>query len=451
MQIVFILMLATLGAEDWSRFRGPNGSGIADDAGYPVEFGPEKNLVWRTAVRPGKSSPVLTKSSVFVTGFQEGKLYTQCFDRATGKLRWERSEARAHAGSMNLLNHPAGASPVTDGENVYVFFKDFGLLSYSADGKLRWRVPLGPFVNSMGLGVSPILAGDLVILQADQVEGSYIAAYSKSNGELRWKTAREESESWGTPVLYQGNQILTVGAGHMGAHRVADGKRTLLFPGASPIMVASPVVDGDVVYAFGYGVGGNFPFSRQLAAKDKNGDGKISPDEYTDKDSVLRATGWYMGNRDGTVTEEEWQEWTRHVGGAAGMLALQLGSEPKTLWRVERGFESVIPSPLLHDGLLYVVKDGGILLAYDAKTGQMVKTARLTGALGGYSASPVMAAGRIYLASEEGKIAVVKPGREWEVERVNEIGDPFFATPALAGGRIYARGDGALYCFGARQ
>ena len=111
----------------------------------------------------------------------------------------------------------------------------------------------------------------------------------------------------------------------------------------------------------------------------------------------------------------------------------------------------MVPSPLLHDGLLYVVKNGGILLAYDAKTGQVVKTARVTGAVGGYSASPVMAGGRIYLATEEGKIAVVKPGRDWEVERVNEIGDPFFATPALAGGRIYARGDGALYCFGARQ
>src|SRR5688572_9262446 len=94
-------------AEEWTRFRGPNGSGVSGGSGYPAEFGKEKNLVWRTPVRSGKSSPVLTRRHVFLTGFEGGKLYTQCFDRESGKLLWERAEDRLSNDMANLLNHPA--------------------------------------------------------------------------------------------------------------------------------------------------------------------------------------------------------------------------------------------------------------------------------------------------------------------------------------------------------
>lgn len=172
------LCLVSASAEDWTRFRGPNGSGVSNDTGFPVEFDKTKNILWRTPVKPGKSSPVLTDRRVFLTGFEKEKLFTQCFDRQTGKLLWERTEIRTPQPEGNLLNNPATITPVTDGENVYVFFKDIGLISYDAAGKLRWRVPLGPFTNSMGLGASPILAGDSVVLQVDQ-----IAAFDRRNGE----------------------------------------------------------------------------------------------------------------------------------------------------------------------------------------------------------------------------------------------------------------------------
>lgn len=461
--IIWVLLLASLvaslaaPAEEWSRFRGPNGSGISPDKGYPVEFGPSKNLLWRVKVRAGKSSPVLTATRIFLTGSEKDTLYTQCLDRATGKLLWERSEPLTRHDGVNELNHAAAITPVTDGENVYVFFKDFGLISYDPAGKVRWRVPLGPFTATMGLGASPILAGDLLILQVDQLDHSYIAAYSRRDGELRWKSARDESESWGTPMLHQVSgkpaQIITVGAGQFGAHQVMDGKRTFSFAGASPAMVASPVMDGDTVYGFGYGAPSAYPYAKVLERSDKNKDGVLTPDEYGDN-AVLNAIGKYVGNRDGVVTEEKWKFWCDHVGGATGLVALKLEQsqdgriEPRQLWRFDRGFEGVIPSPIVFEGVVYVVKNGGILTASDAKTGERGKTGRITGALGGYSASPVLADGRLYLASEEGKIAVVKPGREWEVMQVNDVGEELFATPALSGGRIFARSNETLYCFG---
>jgi outer membrane protein assembly factor BamB len=448
-------LTASLAAEDWTRFRGPNGSGIAAGGGYPAAFSSEKNLAWRTPVRPGKSSPVLTERHIFLTGFQDERLYTQCFDRASGRLLWERFEPRGRKVTANLLNHPAALTPVTDGDNVYVLFEEYGLLSYTSGGKLRWKVPIDPALNSQGLGASPILAGDSVLILIDQLNGSYIAAYAKSNGELRWKTAREESEGWATPLLHQPPgrplQIITAGDRKIGGHLVSSGKRTFTFEGASPAMVASPVMDGHSVIAFGYGAPGSFPFSDQLARKDKNKDGKINRDEYTQADNVLHSVGGFIGNRDGEITEDEWVEWTKHVGGGTALVSLNLNAlQPTQAWRTEKGFEGVIPSPLLYEGLIYVVRSGGILTAYDVKTGQSVKAGRITGALGGYTASPVLANGLLYFAGEEGKISVVRPGREWEVVQVNDIGDAFFATPALSGGRIYVRGSEALYCFSSK-
>ncbi|MBM3768188.1 MAG: hypothetical protein FJW32_22620, partial [Acidobacteria bacterium] len=385
-------------ADDWSRFRGPNGSGIAAGAGYPTEFSATKNLAWRTPVRPGKSSLVLTAKHIFLTGFADEQLYTQCFDRATGKLLWERSEGRTRRDAVNLLNHPAALTPVTDGENVYVLFKEFGLLSYNAAGKLRWKAPISSQKNSQGLGASPIIAGDNVLILVDQLQGSYIAAYAKSNGELRWKIAREESEGWSTPILLQPPgqplQIITAGDSRIGGHLVSNGKRTFTFPGASPAMVATPVVDGHSIIAFGYGAATFSPFSAQLEKRDKNKDGKINRGEFTQADNVLNSIAGFIGNRDGEVTEDKWIEWGKHVGGGTALLSLKLDApQPTQLWRTEKGFEGVVPSPILHDGLIYVVRNGGILTAYDAKTGASVKAGRITGALGGYSASPVLANG----------------------------------------------------------
>jgi outer membrane protein assembly factor BamB len=190
-------------AEEWTRFRGPNGSGISADKGFPTEFNKNKNVMWRTPVRFGKSSPVLTRRHVFLTAHDNRKLFTQCFDRETGKLLWERSVDRGRVEPAHTLNHPAAITPVTDGETVYVFFPEYGLIAYDVEGKERWKTPLGPFSNENGHSTCPIIAGENVILVVDQMLGSHIAAFDRRNGELRWKIPREEMDGYATPLLYQ--------------------------------------------------------------------------------------------------------------------------------------------------------------------------------------------------------------------------------------------------------
>ena len=448
---LLFVCLVSLNAEEWTRFRGPNGSGVSKDKGFPTNFGKDQNLVWRTAVRPGKSSPILTRNRIFLTASDGGKLYTQCFDRSTGKLLWERSIDRPHTEITNRLNHEAAITPVSDGDNVYVFFKDFGFASYDSSGKLRWKTALGPFMNTQGLSSSPILAGDSVILVADQWEGSYIAAFDRKSGEMRWKVAREETEAWGTPLVHQfagaKPRVITTSRGQFGIHAAETGKREFTLQGLATAIVASPVLDGDTVYGFGYGVETPAPFAPRLERHDKNKDNILTADEFGD-DPILNNLSKNAGNRDGVVSQDEWDLFAKRVIGPNCLIAIRIEKDgARQLWRYDKNFTSVIPSTLAYQDVLYVVRNGGILTTHEAATGNVIKSARIAGALGGYSSSPVAADGKVWLGSEEGKVAVLRAGGDWEVLAVNDLAEGIYATPALSDGVIYVRTEEALYAF----
>ncbi|HYI97005.1 MAG TPA: PQQ-binding-like beta-propeller repeat protein [Bryobacteraceae bacterium] len=449
--VALFVCMVNLTAEEWTRFRGPNGSGVSKDKGFPVEFGKDRNLAWRTVVRPGKSSPVLTPSRIFLTASDGGKLYTQCFDRGTGKLLWERSIDRPHSEIANRLNHEAAITPVSDGDSIYAFFKDFGFVSYDSSGRLRWKTPLGPFMNTQGLSSSPILAGDSVILVADQWEGSYIAALDRKSGEMRWKVAREETEAWGTPLIHQFGsakpRIITTSRGQFGVHAADTGKREFTLQGLPTAIVASPVLEGDTVYGFGYGVETPAPFAPRLERHDKNKDAVLTPDEFGD-DPILNNLSKNAGNRDGVVSQDEWDLFAKRVIGPNCLIAIQMEKDgARELWRYEKNFTSVIPSTLAYQDILYIVRNGGIMTTHDAGTGKVTKSARIAGALGGYSSSPVAADGKVWLSSEEGKVVVLRAGSNWEVLAVNDLGEEIYATPALSDGVIYLRTEEALYAF----
>ena len=383
-----------------------------------------------------------------MTSAEQGRLYTQCFDRASGKLVWERNIIQPHEEIANKLNHEAAPTPVTDGENVYSFFKDFGLVAYSLDGEPLWQNPLGPFVNLMGVSSSPIVSGDDVILLIDQWEGSFLAAFDRQTGEMRWRADRSESESWATPLLHNG-RIVTAGRGQFGLYEAATGKRIGAYAPLATTIVGSPALSGNKLFVFGYGNSGERigDFSGVLERKDKNGDGRLTRDEYGDE-PIPNHFAKLTGNRDGVLTADEWEVFRKSTLGIGALTALRITDDgAEELWRREGNFNYVIPSMLALEDTLYVVRNGGILTTYDATTGEELRVARLRGALGGYSASPVTADGRIWFGSEEGNVAVIRAGRDWEVEQINEIGEAIFATPALSDGVIYLRTAEALYAF----
>ena len=450
--------LTPVQAEQWSRFRGPNGSGVSADAGFPTAFGPARNLLWKTRVPQGKSSPVLNERRVFLTSATDDRLFTHCYDRKNGKLLWEKSIGRPRQAFNHPLNEPAAGSPVTDGENVYAFFEDWGLVSYDAAGNLRWKTPLGPFSNNQGIGASPIFFDGRIVLQIDQAVDSYIAAFDAADGETIWKTTRGEHEGWATPIVYWQDgrtpHLLTVGDGLFGAHEIRSGKRTLNEFKLGGYIVASPVLEDDLLIAYGYNIATPTSFDKLLSTRDANGDGLLAAGEY--KDSFFTGIAKFRGNRDGIIAREEWDVVKNTYGGPSRLSAMRLkgaanGSvQTEDLWRYERSFQGVIPSPLIYEGILYFVKNGGIFTAMDAETGRMLKQGRLRGAIDPYSASPVAADGKIFTAGETGNVSVLKAGGEWETLAVNALEGGIFATPALSDGKIFVRTTEWLYCFAQR-
>ena len=181
-------------AENWSRFRGPNGTGVSDATNLPIEFGPEKGVKWKAALPPGHSSPVFTNTHIFLTAHTPDKdaykLLVLALDRKSGKELWRHEVERRNKGRLELVNGPASPSPVTDGSNVYFFFQEYGLISYTADGKERWRMPLGPFTMFYGFGASPILEDGLLILPVDQDLTAYLLAVDARTGRERWRVQR---------------------------------------------------------------------------------------------------------------------------------------------------------------------------------------------------------------------------------------------------------------------
>ncbi|HEY3580168.1 MAG TPA: PQQ-binding-like beta-propeller repeat protein [Pyrinomonadaceae bacterium] len=465
------LVLATfISGEEWSQFRGPNGTGVSATTGLPEQFGPAKNVIWKTALPAGHSSPVLTKDRIFVTAFDKDKLLVICLDRASGKILWQKEVPRTQTGRLQNVNGPASPSPVTDGSNVYVFFQDYGMLSYDANGNMRWKVPLGPFNMFYGFGASPILVDDKVILPVDQdYPSSYLIAIDKNNGHVRWKVERPVVISgYSTPIVYQPKQgpkqIVVPESFQLSAYSVADGKRVWWVRGLACEMKSIASQDGEYLYINGWGFPQNQPgrqiptisFEEALARYDKDKDGKITKAEAvgdTPMDKMVNgAFEAFDTNRDEKLDAKDWEVFRAMMASENGLLAIKMGGQGDQTatairWRYTKPVPQV-PSTLLYKGVLYMINDSGILLSFDPSTGNVIKQGRLHGAIDKYFSSPVAADDKVFLIGQGGQVSVLKAAGEWEVLAVNELDDECFATPAIADGRLYIRTRSALYAFG---
>jgi outer membrane protein assembly factor BamB len=425
----------------WPQFRGPGGRGIAHGT-IPLRWSATENVLWRTPI-PGRghSSPVVWDELVFLTTAIEGevvpgakapyhfrkggefvhpdsvgadrrhRLDVLAIDSSTGAVRWSRT---AHEGLVYDDRHRAGsyASPtcVTDGETVYAYFGSEGVFAYDFAGELAWRRDIGDLKTfGMSVGTSPILWRDLVIVQADAEDGSdsFLIGLDKRTGTEMWKTSRRPIQvSWTTPAIAEdgrgGAQLLANGWEMVAAYDPASGRELWRVPGMDSNTVQMPLHgDGLAFFAAGH------PRKIVMAVR-------LGPD-------------------------------------AAPALApdAPAGAE-RVAWTYGKG-TGYVPTNLLHDGLLYLVNDSGTLTCLDASTGAVVYEGGRVEAPGNVMASLVAGGGRILIVNRDGDATVVAAGRLHRVLATNSIDEAVYATPALAGARLFLRGERHLYAIAAEE
>ena len=479
MRCAFLLVCSLLSAAEWPQFRGPAAAGVGDAAKIPTDIGPNSpHLVWKTPLAAGHSSPVIAGNRIFLTAAEGGetadagrdkiidkggRIFTLALDRATGKILWRRDAPRPRQERFQPTGSPASPTPVTDGRSVYVFFGDFGLIAYTVDGAERWRLPLGPFNNVNGHGSSPILAEGKVILVCDQDTGSYLIAVDQNTGKVAWKTDRSEYvRSYTTPAYYKPasgpSELIVSGSYELAGYQVQTGEKLWWVRGQSWQPKSVPILDGNIIYSHGWEGGGEADtptetatFAETAKLYDKNNDRLLTPEELEPIFPNPRAVANSDLGNDGALDERDWNNYRARRASRNRLIALRHGgrgdlTNSNVLWSMQK-FLPNCPTPLLYQGVLYLVKDGGIMTALNPKNGEVLKQGRLTGAIGTYYASPVAAAGKVIFLSEHGEVSVVKAGADWELLAVHEFEDPIFATPAIVGNRLYLRTKSALYCF----
>jgi outer membrane protein assembly factor BamB len=412
------------GPPPWPSFRGPDASGVAADGRPPVSWSlasrreGDRHVVWRTAVPGlGPSSPIVWGDRVYLTtavapGAAARSLRTGdvdaagidaaadlaahqwqllALDRATGKVLWTRT---AHQGVPRVKRHVKGshasATPATNGSVIVALLGSEGLFAFDMQGTLLWRQDLGVLdvglrddpAYQWGPASSPVIAGDRVIVQNDRQQDSFLAAFELQTGAPAWRSARDELPSWSTPIVHRSGPrttVVTNSPRFIRGHDAATGRE--LWRVEDPegeVKVSTPTLAGDLVIV----TGGYPPAGRPIYA----------------------------------------------IRVADGSIA----------WRHERG-SPYTSTPIVVDGLLYVVTDNGILSVYRADSGERLYQQRLPAAGGSYSASPVSAGGRVYFTSEDGSVFVVRAGRTYALLASNEMDALCFATPAISGDLLLVR------------
>ena len=415
-------------ASNWPQWRGPAGSGISDEKNLPTQWSTAKNIKWKTPIAGrAHSSPIVWGNRIFLTTAIEGDLVPGakavkhmmgdkeflhpdsigadkkhtfkviCLDSETGKVLWEQT---AFEGTPYDNRHRkssyAASTPATDGKHVFAYFGSEGLYAYDMKGKLAWKADLGKLATvGMGTGTSPILYENVVLMQCDEDNGgsSFIVALDKKTGKEVWRTPRKVQVSWATPMLVKTakrTELITSGTEAIIAYDPATGKELWRHKGVESNAIPSPVANSDMVF-----ISAGFP-AKVVMAINLGGSGDLA-------DTVA--------------------------------------------WKYAKG-TAYVPSPILYNGYLYLTTDRGIVTCLDAKTGEVKYEGGRVPIPATFTASPVAFDGKILLTSEDGDTFMIKAGPTHEILGTNSVGEPVYASPAIADGRIFIRGEKNLYAIG---
>ncbi len=409
------LVCASLWAEDWSQFRGAYGQGVVAESKLPVRWSSDRGIRWSTELSGrANSSPAVTAQRVDLTTQRDnGGLWVLSFERASGKLI---REVRVGTGKLsakgpaNLYAHrhnPATPSPIADDDNIWAFFGT-GLLTCvdASNGKIRWSKDLvkeyGEYDITFGMGASPRLHGDHLYLACLTKGPSYVVAIDKATGREIWKTDRrypskdDGPDAYSTPTIYQSNKglsLLISGCDHVDAYDLVSGKRQWFAPGLA--------IDS--------------PYGRVIASA--------------------------VGTRDGVVVATS----ANPAGGGKGrVIGVRFDDTKRQIWSIDSSTPDSA-SPVIVDGLLYLVADNGVATCADVRTGKVHWKKRISTGRGAYHASVVAGGDKVYFVNIDGQCTVVEHGVAGKVLATNQLPGTFYATPAIAGGELYLRAYERLY------
>lgn len=392
-------------AENWPAWRGPEGTGIAQETNVPLRWSATENVKWKAKLPgPGNSTPIVWENQVFLTCAENGGAHCAliCFDRNTGKELWKRTAPAPGKQPTHGTNPFCSSSPVTDGQAVYVWQDSAGFFAYDLDGKELWRKDFGKFEHIWGTASSPVLYKDLVILSAGPGLNTFIVAMNKATGDEVWritppdatsKKVEEYRGSWSTPVLWESKgetQLIISMPQRLYALNPETGKVIWTCEGLGALCYTSPLVTKDLIIAMS---------------------GFHGP-------ALAVRTG---GQGDVTETHRLWIHETKN------QLPQRVGSG------------------VIVGGHIYILNEPGIAWCLDLKTGEKLWEERLTGRSW---CSMVFAAGRIYATTEHGDTVVIEPNpNECKVLAESKVPELTRASLALSDGQVFQRTYEHLYCF----
>jgi len=429
--VSIVVLNITVGAKTeatWPQWRGPSGQGVSSEKNLPATWSVTQNIKWTAAI-PGRghSSPIVWGNLIFVTTAIEGDVVPGAkaavhlldnkefvhpdsiganrkhqfkviaLNRETGKIVWEQT---AFEGTPYDDRHRkssyAASTPATDGTSVFAFFGTEGLYAYDMNGKLQWKAQLGKLGTlGVGTGTSPILYENLVIVQCDEDSGasSFIVGIDKKTGKEAWRTPRKVQLSWSTPLLVKTakrTELITSGTEAVIAYDPATGKELWRHKGLESNAVPSPVANNEMVF-----ISAGYPTKIAMAI---------------------------------------------NLGGSGDLAEA-------VVWKYAKG-TAYVPSPILLGDYLYLTSDRGVLTCLDAKTGAVKYEGGRVPVPASFTASPIAFDDKILMTSEDGDTFVIKAGPKHEVIGTNTVGEPVYASPAVADGNIFIRGERNLYCIG---
>lgn len=481
--LVLLTMGTTLARADWPQFRGPNSSGIAvNGKGVPTEFAPGKNELWNVEVGPGHSSPCIVGDAIFLTAFDESnkRLEVVCVGRSDGNVRWRFPVSPDQIETGHPSFNPASSTPAADDQCVVAYFGSYGLICLDHHGVKRWEIKMPLTKSYAGNATSPVIVGDRVILYRGNHVDHFLLAVNKETGEELWKVQQEEpfvSELACTscPIVID-DKLIVHSARSVQAVEISSGKQIWVAKCATTA-TSTPILAGKEVIVAAWNKMGepalrpSFPtFEQLIADHDKDDDNLISKDELPRLMIFHRPDGAEAPqngaairfvsvdkSRDGEITEPEWGVHMKQLEAfrshyeTHGILAIPIDSEglvdAEKVRTLEQQSIPEVPSPIFHEGVVYFVKNGGVLTSLSLETGDRLARIRTRGR-GTHYASPIVAGGKMFSTAGDGTITVLTLEDKPEILAVNEIGENTYATPAVVDGVLYVRTHDKLYAFG---